>query len=259
MTGIDLNQPIIYKHSSMRFFKEGEYHITRYCKTDVLLLVFDGVLSFCEDGVEYELKKGDYHIQKAGSYQTASLPSQSPKYLYVHFIASWNEGEGCLSKKGIFDYPSLKGLMEKLDMSSGEELTLTEINAFFYQILSSLYRMTEKTTTADMIARYLTENMQKGVCLEELAKRFHFSKNHIINIFKKRFGVTPFEYMNNQRIKKAKQLMTVTSLSAESIAYECGFGDYSHFYKLFKKNHGICPDKWRRSEIEMLNNAKELY
>lgn len=258
MQGIDLNQPIIYKHSSMRFFKEGEYHITRYCKTDVLLLVFDGVLSFSEDGVEYKLKKGDYHIQKAGSYQTANLPSQSPKYLYVHFFAHWDEKESCLSKNGVFDHPSLQSLMEKLDMSTGEELTLTEINAVFYQILSSLYRLKEKTTTADMIARYLTENMQKGVCLEELAERFHFSKNHIINIFKSNYGVTPFEYMNNQRIKKAKRLMEVTSLSAECIAYECGFGDYSHFYKLFKSIQGISPVKWRKAKREMLNNAKEF-
>ena len=46
MQGIDLNKPIRYKTASLRFFKEGEHHISRRCPEDVLLLVYDGVLRF---------------------------------------------------------------------------------------------------------------------------------------------------------------------------------------------------------------------
>ena len=51
MNGIDLNKPIAYKHASLRFFNKNEHHIDRFCEDDVLLLVFDGVLRFSEDGV----------------------------------------------------------------------------------------------------------------------------------------------------------------------------------------------------------------
>ena len=64
MSGIDLDKPINYKHSSLRFFKEGERHVSRICNDDVLLLVFDGILNFQEDGKSYSIKAGEYHIQK---------------------------------------------------------------------------------------------------------------------------------------------------------------------------------------------------
>ena len=40
------------------------------------------------------------------------------------------------------------------------------------------------------------ENLSE-ISLEKICKEFHFSKNHIINIFKKEFGVTPIKYIND--------------------------------------------------------------
>ena len=108
MQGIDLNQPILYKHSSLRFFNAGEYHISRLCEDDVLLLVYDGVLRFTEDSVPYELHPGSYHIQRHGSVQTGHLPSDAPKYLYVHFLAEWSDSASSLPSCGMFNYAKLK-------------------------------------------------------------------------------------------------------------------------------------------------------
>lgn len=65
MQGIDLNKPIRYKTASLRFFKEGEHHISRRCPEDVLLLVYDGVLRFSEDGVPFEISAGQYYMHEA--------------------------------------------------------------------------------------------------------------------------------------------------------------------------------------------------
>ena len=57
MEGILLDQSIRYRHSSFRYFKEGEHHIERFCKDEVLLLIFDGVLRFEEDGIAYAFEQ----------------------------------------------------------------------------------------------------------------------------------------------------------------------------------------------------------
>ena len=77
---------------------------------------------------------------------------------------------------------------------------------------------------------------------------FYFSKNHIINIFKKEFGVTPIKYINNLKLNRAKYLLEVTSDNLEEIAIKSGFNDYSHFYKLFQKETGISPSVWRNKK-----------
>ena len=88
MLGIDLNCPITYFNASLRFFKKEERHITRLCSCDVLLLVFDGIMRFSEDGVPVEVRAGEYYIQRKNLYQTGDAVSDYPKYLYVHFDAA---------------------------------------------------------------------------------------------------------------------------------------------------------------------------
>ena len=211
MIGIDLNKPIIYKHSSLRFFEKDEFHIDRHCDDDVLLLVFDGVLKFSENDVFYEVSAGNYHIQKHNTFQKGVMPSDSPKYLYVHFYADWSNSDDVLPFYGAFDYQKLKGTMEKLDKMAHNNYTFTEQTAEFLSILSSLYRESEPNTIASQITQYISENISGQITLDSLAACFSFSKNHIINIFKKQFGVTPIEYINRQKIQKAKHLLEATS------------------------------------------------
>lgn len=245
MRGIDLNEPIQYGWASFRYFDENEYHVTRFCKEDVLLLVFDGVLRFTEDGETYEVQAGEYHIQKHDTFQTGEIASSSPKYLFVHFRGEWAEHDEVLPFRGHFSYSAMKEAMQRLDYMSHNDYTVVEQSGVFFYILSQLYRKETKDTVADRIAEFIGENYQKELSLEMLAEEFHFSKNHIINLFKKEYKTTPFEYIRNYRLKKAEWLLEVTPKTAEQIAMECGFQDYSCFYKAFRCRNGLSPNEWR--------------
>lgn len=252
MEGIDLNSPINFLYSSLRYFREGEYHTTRTCYEDVLVMVFDGILRFREDGTDYEIYPGQYYIQKHGGKQEGVVPSDSPKYLFVHFLADWSgERWDVLPRRGSFDYPSMRPLMEEIDRLSHGDYTICECSAKFNALLSELFRKRSTATNAGKIAEYISKNYIKGITIAELAKEFHFSKNHIINIFKKEHGMTPFEYINVLRVKKAEWLLEVTSRTAESIAYDCGFNNYSHFFKIFKSINGVSPTDWREKKRTM--------
>lgn len=245
MIGIELDREIRYHHSSLRYFKEGEHHITRHCKDDVLLMVFEGILRFSEDGEEYELHPGDYHIQHHQSDQAGPVASDAPKYLYVHFWGDWSEGETVLPRSGTFDAIALLEEMKELDRLAHSGAPYIAQCSLFYGLLAKLAKRPAGNTIADEIAAYLAREAHRGVGLWELEKEFHFSKNHIINLFKKAYGMTPIAYANLKRLERAEYRMEVTSLSLEEIALSCGFSDYSHFYKLFIKKHGCSPEKWR--------------
>lgn len=251
MQGIDLNQSITYKDASMRYFKKDEHHITRTEPIDVLVMVYDGILRFSENGVEYEVAPGQYHIQRANTYQTGEKASDMPKYLYVHFLASWGSGTGVLAKRGEFNCQLFRSHMEELAKIARGNATKTEMAARFFEILSLLYNQERGISVANDIADFICEHYKSGISLEEISERFNFSKNHIINIFKNEFGITPFAYINNLRIKEAERLMEVTGYSLENIAYESGFGDYSQFYKAFCHINSISPRKWREKKREI--------
>lgn len=245
MYGIDLDSPIKFTKASFRYFNKNEYHITRICEDNVLLMVFDGVLFFTEDGRDFEISAGHYHIQKAGSYQSAKIPSRCPKYLYVHFDAAWSDADHVLEPDGYFDINELSELMNRLDSLSHEGSYYVKKAAVFYELLLTLRRKEKAPTPAYHIAKYIKEHYQSSVTLTDICQKFNFSKNHVINIFKREYGVTPVKYINDQKISRAKYLLEVTSNTVESIALESGFNDYSHFYKLFCKNVGVAPANYR--------------
>ena len=152
-----------------------------------------------------------------------------------------------MAKSGEFDFSELKPLMYHLDELAHNRATKCECSAKFLEILTRLYHFSDKKepTYANEIAEYIAQNISRRITLGELSAEFNFSRNHIINIFKHEYSVTPFEYINDLRTERAKRLLEVTSKSVEDIAYECGYSTYSNFYNMFLAHEHISPSKWR--------------
>ena len=250
MQGINLNKPILYRVASFRYFEENECHCTRFCKDNVLVMVFSGVLRFSENGKQIEVKKGEYYIQQKNCYQGGEIPSDSPKYLYVHFNGEWTDGETSLIYKGKFDYNALSNLMQDLNYASHNNFVYSEQEYLFLKLLLSLKQKVEKPSLAQEISAYVEKNIERVTSLDSLCKQFNYSKNYIIRIFNKEFGVSPIAYINEIKLKRASYLLESTSQSITEIAQECGFNDYPYFYKRFYAKTGVSPQVYRKTVRE---------
>ena len=246
MKGIDLNSPIGYLHSSMRYFNPGEYHVDRHCEQNVLLLVRSGVLRFTEDNIRYEVSPGEYFVQHAGGEQRGEVPSDSPEYLYIHFTADWSDTGKLLPKRGMFVMSALSDLMAEIDRLSQTDSLMVEKAAVMYRIFACLAKFPRKRSLAAEIAEYISENVETGISLDALSDRFHFSPNHIIRLMKREYGMTPFSWLDSERLRRAEYLLEATSLSAADVAVKSGYRDYPYFYRCFVKKNGISPTKWRK-------------
>lgn len=60
-------------------------------------------------------------------------------------------------------------------------------------------------------------------------------------------GTTPSAWLQEERVGRARQLLRTTELTAEEIAYRCGFRDYSHFHRTFRRHVGMAPGAFRKS------------
>lgn len=249
MRGIDVNKPIIYQYASYRKFSPGERHIDRYCIDDVLVMVFDGVLRFTENGVSYEVKPGEYHIQRHDTEQKGCDMCESPHYLFVHFHASWVDENAAIPFRGKFEHARLSTLMDKLDHLAHKGAPLLSTSAVFYGILERLRIKDKPITLADRIVDYIQQADLTNISLQQICGEFNFSKNHIINTMKKEYGVTPIEYIQRLKVDRARYLLELTSDTAEHIALESGFSDYSNFYRVFCRIYGMSPIEWRKSKL----------
>ena len=250
MLGVNLDRQIKYRLASFRYFEENECHCTRFCEENVLLLVFSGILRFSENGKQIEVKAGEYYIQRKNCYQGGEIPSDSPKYLYVHFDGEWTDEESSLSYKGKFNYNDLSSLMQKLDNASHNENLYSYQQYLFLELLLSLNQKVERQSLAHVIASYIKTNYKNITSLDDICKKFNYSKNYIIRIFNKEFALSPIEYLNDIKIKRATYLLETTSLPITEIAESSGFNDYPYFYKRFYRKVGVSPQTWRKTVRE---------
>ncbi len=63
-------------------------------------------------------------------------------------------------------------------------------------------------------------------------------------------GVIPASFSHEILLSKAARLLTETDMSLKSIAYDCGFADFSYFGKCFKASRGVTPGAYRKSEVK---------
>ena len=244
MEDIDLNLPIQYFASSYRRFADGERLPRHATEGDIIMLATAGVLRFCTGGGEIELSLGEYFVQRSGTVISELVPSGGAEFFFIHFRARWREGEYTLPRRGKFDTESLSPLFSKLDALYHAEASYTAKCALFYTVLSEL---TPKRTDGVVgeIRAYLDREYVGFHSLVQLCELFHYSKNHIVNIFREKYGATPIEYVNELRLKRASYLLETTVLPIDKIAELVGFKHYSHFYRLFLRRFGISPAKWR--------------
>lgn len=92
---------------------------------------------------------------------------------------------------------------------------------------------------------YIAEHFREEVTLETLAVLCHVSVTHLIRCFTRYVGFRPHDYLQEQRLRHAKVLLTGSSLSIEQIAEQSGFNSASHFSRVFRSREKMTPSAFR--------------
>lgn len=90
------------------------------------------------------------------------------------------------------------------------------------------------------IMRYLTENLQQDITLSDICEKFYVSRSQLCRIFRNSTGVTVKRYLAVKRLVRAKQLID-SGQQATHVYLQCGFNDYSSFYRAYVKYFGTAP------------------
>lgn len=95
--------------------------------------------------------------------------------------------------------------------------------------------------------QYIREHIAEDISVRELAVRAHVSETHLGRLFKKKHGLTPVDYIHQQRITVAKELLGKPVYTISQVAAMVGFNNYSYFTKTFRKYTGMTPREYRQS------------
>lgn len=111
--------------------------------------------------------------------------------------------------------------------------------------ISARMKHNSSTDVMHQIALYMESNYSKPFIQSEYASLFYMNKDYMSRRFTSTFHVSMLTYLNQIRIRHAKELLEDFSLKIQDIAYAIGFKDEKYFAKQFKKLTGATPGDYR--------------
>jgi AraC family transcriptional regulator len=95
------------------------------------------------------------------------------------------------------------------------------------------------------VLEYINEHLNQDIKLADLAQLLGMSQFHFSHLFKQSIGTAPYQYLLQQRVERAKQLLKQTDRPIVDIALECGFSSHSHLSKQFRQLTGMTPKAYK--------------
>jgi transcriptional regulator GlxA family with amidase domain len=106
------------------------------------------------------------------------------------------------------------------------------------------YRLT--ATQAKLVADYIQEHLSSKILLKDLTALIGLSQTVLLARFRASFGLSPYRYVIEKRVHRARKLLGKPSLPIAQIAVLCGFADQAHLTVTFKRIVGMTPTRYRQ-------------
>ncbi len=131
-----------------------------------------------------------------------------------------------------------------------DELELTFRNILGACCASGSYQKPVPLEGLELAFHHIHSHFRSSLTLSLVAETASMSVSSFVRIFKKKTGLTFVDYVNSLRLSHACGLLKEGRLSLLDIALSSGFNNQSHFNRVFKKTHGVCPGEYRRGLLE---------
>ncbi len=252
----------------------GEFHMHAHRNCE-LYYFLEGSGYYTVEGTDYPLQKGAVIVMRDGEAHTPHIdPSVSYDRISINFPRDFlPAADGLdeifynrpLGKDNMFLLPEpshafVFKCMENICEEDHTVPTRSRAAVYLQALIWELLRIKKsgKTLIPDeehsdasaavrRILTYINENLTTVRNIEMLEKELFFSRSYINRIFKESTGSSVWSYILLKRLLLAQTLLQ-NGKPAAIVATECGFEDYSSFYRQFKKRFGCSPLDARKKQ-----------
>ncbi|MDF2988374.1 MAG: transcriptional regulator, AraC family [Eubacterium sp.] len=264
MIYIENNIELAYSISGL-FWSDDEWlHPRRKIDTYEIIYMLEGTAYIQEEDRQYVLKSGDvlllYPDRIHFGYNTSTGKTS---FYWAHFLttdfnffkielqyfsAAENYRFNSLFKQLLHiantaDYPKYSS-----DLIMG--LIINEISAAQHSLKNKSSKLIND------VAEWTRINCGRKITVETIADYFGYNADYLSGLFKKSFGIGLKQYINNEKIKLAKNLLITSNYTIKQISNILNWDGENQFINYFKYHEGMSPTKYRNIYINTHFNNK---
>ncbi len=183
--------------------------------------------------------------------------TQDSQTFWVHFAGSAAEelmeslGLSHGVRRGTLDTAVIEAFRRLNGLSGADPASRAVQNGTLLTLLGFLSRISvgERAELSEDIAlgiRLMREEYSRSISVSECASLCRMSESGFTHRFSERVGVSPYKFLTDIRMEKARDLLLHTRLSVSEIAPLCGYSDPLYFSRIFKKENGVSPRAFRK-------------
>jgi len=250
----------------------NRYHIHHHYE---ILYLFSGARGFFIKDRSYTVRQGDLVIIGSNEIHKSfdiGVPDYERAVAYYdsRYFESYKRQDAAPLLSLFRGYPVLRlsiqerMLMEGLFSEFAQEMTnkppafelrLQQLSA---ELLLHVFRFIEKRNATPIeqdstikkkileIVQYLNKHYDQPISLTSVSGQFYISPSYLSKMFKNVTGFMFTDYINTVRVKEAQRLLRETDMKIIDISTAAGFGNVSHFGKVFKQIASVSPRDYRQ-------------
>lgn len=149
---------------------------------------------------------------------------------------------------------SLKQIMNsiKADDPRKEFLIDLYVQDMMYRLISQDELKNIIVSQGNQLIRSAVQMMYDGLPLQMIAKQLMVSPSNLSHQFRNTFNLTPTQYYNSLKMKRAKELLIRENVT--EVAYDLGYDNISYFIRLFKSYYGVTPKQYMKQLKDSVAN-----
>lgn len=233
------------------------YKISRRAghRINVFEYVLEGAGEILVDGEWQRVEAGQTYVLPAGiSHEYRADPNTPWKKIWINYIADYMPGmlRDYGIEAGIYTADGVSALFDEL-LKYAEDSHIRGVNYSIAECVHGIIHLIARSRHDSHDDRLhikdaLTARTYEKLNLDELASELHLSKSQLIRSFKRQYGVTPYEYFIELKIKAAKVLLRDTNMRISEISDRLSVSDEHYFSTLFRARTGMSPREYRDSK-----------
>ena len=237
----------------------------------LLILTIDGAGRFGYRGGTGEMisRPGDLMLHTPGSFHDYGVERQLQRWelIWTHFHArpSWHEllnwpeitpglmhialphAQGCAEIGGFFAelHRLANSGLRRREMFAANQLERLLLACDMYNPRSEQARLDPRIRR---VIEHVCDHLGHPHQAKTLAKVAGLSLSRMAHLFRLEVGLSPAQFIETQRLNRAKELLLLTNRTIQTIAYDMGFENPFYFTLRFKKYTGISPREFRQKQ-----------